>query len=172
MAAIIDPELVEATWLRVAALAPGEVLKLQRRAGKSQPEVVGFVIGFTSELSPGATGLALYVMDVVHEIFRSAPVKQIKKVKDSSIIRHWNASQQALPLALNQSAGPPALAEFVASSSEPAVMQYVVEALTDLEQEDPVPLDPEELGHLLAVLRTVVESLHQACRPQLRDKSI
>ena len=165
MAAIVDPEFVEGTWLRVGAAAPRDMLKLQKQVGKCQPEVAGFVIGFTSELSPEAAGLALYVMVVVHEIFRSAPIKQVKKVKDSSIIRHWHLSQQALPLFLEQAAGPSALTEFVASSSEPAVMQYVVDALTELDQEDPVPLDPEELGHLLAVLRTVVESLHQACRP-------
>ena len=51
------------------------------------------------------------------------------------------------------------------TSAEPAAFEYVFDAFTDMEQEDPVALSDEELEQLLAVLRTFVEGLHHACTP-------
>ena len=48
-----------------------------------------------------------------------------------------------------------------ASSSEPAVLRYILDALTE-EDDDPVELSDEEFWHILRVLKTVVDCLHGA----------
>lgn len=45
-------------------------------------------------------------------------------------------------------------------TAEPHVMRYVVDALTEEPDEDPA-LTVEEFWHLFAVLKTVVETLHE-----------
>lgn len=162
MAAIIQPELVESTWQHVGALESRAVLKIQQQAGKFQPEVVGFVLGFTSELRGEAMGIALYAMLVVLEMFRAAPVRKIVKVKDSTILRHWRENQRIL--STTSESGAPALAAVAASSTEPYVVQYIVEALTDREQEDRPLLTDTEIRYVLSILKTASDSLHDACR--------
>ena len=165
MTAFVGPELVERTWQRLGALPAPEMVKLQHQSGKLQPELVGFVLGFSSALSTEAVGLALYVMIVVLEMFRTASVKKMRKVNDAAIMRLWHESQKAVKESLDAPSGTDSLTVLLAGSSEPAVLEYVFDALTDTEQEDPVALSAEELEHLLAILRTFVEALHQVCRP-------
>jgi len=50
-------------------------------------------------------------------------------------------------------------------SQEPAVLRYVWEALVkEPPQEGGLALTEAELGHLLVVLKTVVDALHEASR--------
>ena len=152
------------TWRRLGALPRRDMLALQRQSGKLQPELVGFVMGYTSHLSPEAAGLALYLMVVTIEMFRSASRRKMRKVKEAAIMRLWRESEEAIrqSFAPNTAADP--LSLLVASSSEPAVLEYVFDALTDTDDEDPVELSAEELEHLLAVLRTLSEGLHLGSR--------
>ncbi len=164
MTAFVDQGVVERTWRRLGALPARDMLKLQRNAGKLQPELVGFVLGFTSDLRAEAAGLALYVMIVVLEMFRSASRKSMRKIDELAVMRLWRESQQAIAGSLNAPGGSDPLSALLAESSEPAVFEYVFDAFTDMEQEDPVALTDGELEQLLAVLRTFVEGLHHACR--------
>ena len=53
----------------------------------------------------------------------------------------------------------------VGMSQEPAVLRYVWEALVkEPPQEGGLALTEAELGHLLVVLKTVVDALHEASR--------
>jgi hypothetical protein len=47
----------------------------------------------------------------------------------------------------------------------PAEIRYVFAALTDDDPSDAVRLTDEEFWHLLAVLKTVVETLHEVSEP-------
>ena len=136
------------------------MLALQRQSGKLQPELVGFVLGYTSRLSPEAVGLALYLMVVTIEMFRSAAPRKMRKIKDAAIMRLWRESEEAIRRSLAPDTDADPLSVLVASSSEPAVFEYIFDALTDTEQEDPVELTADELEQLLAVLRTLCEGLH------------
>lgn len=163
-APVVSPELVDATWRRVATLSPSEALGVQQRSGKLQPEIVGFVIGFTSDLRPDAVGLALYVMLVVVELFRTAPVRKLVKVRDSTISRHWTANAGLVREARGRDPNPTSAATLARDVSEPHVFHYVIEALTEENPDDPVALSADEAWHLIAVLKTVVDSLHDGCR--------
>jgi hypothetical protein len=166
MSAIVSPEIVERTWQRLGALAPKEMLKLQRQSGRLQPELVGFVLGYTSELSPDAVGLALYVMVVVLEMFRVTPRCHLRKVPEQTILRLWPESQTLIQASLDSDGDP--LEALLAASTERAVFEYVFDAFTDTERDDPVSLDADELETLLAILRTFIEALHGASSPAPR----
>jgi hypothetical protein len=161
MTAFVDQGVVERTWRRLGALPARDMVRLQRQAGKLQPELVGFVLGFTSGLRAEAAGLALYVMIVVLEMFRSSSRTSTRKVDELAVMRLWRESKASL----DAPAGSDPLSALLADSSEPAAFEYVFDAFTDMEQEDPVALTDEELEQLLAVLRTFVEGLHHACSP-------
>ena len=94
MSAIVSPELVEQAWQRVGALDAPEVLKLQNRSGGFQPELVGFVLGFTSKMSPQGMGIALYAMLVLFEMFQRVPATTFSKVKDKTIMKLWRANAE------------------------------------------------------------------------------
>ena len=164
MTAYVQPDLVQATWQRVGALSPAAVLQLQNGAGKLQPEIVGFVIGFTAELRPDAVGLALYVMLVVLEMFRVAPVRKVVKVRDSTISRHWHANRQLLQALRDTGGTIVALPEAIPATVERNVLRYVVEALTEGDPEGGLTLSDDEAWHLAAVLKTAVDALHDGCR--------
>jgi hypothetical protein len=161
---IVQPELVEATWRRVGALGPSAALKLQQDSGKVQPEIVGFVIGFTNHLRPDAIGLALYVMLVVLEMFRADRGRRLSKVREAVITRHWEANRQWASEVRATGLSVESLGDTVAPTTEPHVFRYIVEALTEENQDDPVSLSDEEAWQLVAVLKTVAESLHDARR--------
>ena len=160
MPPFVDSELVELTWRRLGELPPRDMLALQRQSGKLQPELVGFVLGYTSQLPPEAIGLALYLMVVTIEMFRSASPRRMRKVKEAAIMRLWRESEEAVRRSLAPETDADPLSILVESSSEPAALEYIFDALTDMEQEDPVDLSADELEQLLAVLRTLSEGLH------------
>src|SRR5258705_13490046 len=129
MAAFVSADLVEQAWRRVGALDAPEVLRLQNRSGKFQPELVGFVLGFTSKMSPEAMGIALYAMLVVFEMFQRAPATSFGKVKDAAIMRLWTSNRQLSAELLANAFDRDLMTEFVTGSAEPAALQYVVDAL-------------------------------------------
>jgi hypothetical protein len=104
-------------------------------------------------------------MIVVLEMFRSVSAKSMRKLDELAVMRLWRESRQAIRTSLDAPAGSDPLSELLADSSEPAAFEYVFDAFTDMEQEDPVALSEAEFEQLLAVLRTFVEGLHHACSP-------
>ena len=152
---------MEETWQSVAVMSPNEVLRRQGLCGKEQQELTGFVLGFISDLPPEAAGLALYVHFVVIEAFRRTKA-QFRKIKPGKIERTWKdnfafvnglkrAGHSRRPFHLKGD-----------SSSEPAVLQYVIDALTEQDDEDPVELAELDFWHILQVLKTVADCTHDA----------
>lgn len=153
---------VEITRDRVDALPAHQLAALERRAGKAQPEVVGFVIGFTSELRPDVAALALYLMTTLVEMFTTAPVKRLIKVRDSTIMRHWQANVGYLRALVDGVAEHPTLR---ALSLEPAAFDYVTEIVfEDPRLDGSLHLDGEEAALVTIILKTAIDAMHDACR--------
>ena len=163
MPALITPELMEETWQSVATMSPKELQKRQGLCGKEQQELTGFVLAFTSDLRPDAMGLALYVQFVVIEAFRRTKI-QFRKIKPGKIQRTWTdnfgfindlrqAGYTSKPFQLNPG-----------GLSEPAALQYVVDALTEQDEEDVIEFDENDFWHMLQVLKTVIDCMHDAPR--------
>ncbi len=163
MAAIVSAETAEQAWQRIGALDEPSIVELQERSGKFQPELVGFVLGFTHELSPEAMGIALYAMLVIFEMFQRG-VPRIKKVKEQTILRLWHENRHATSELVAAEFDNDLMQVFIADSVEPAALQYVVDALVDV-QEESGDLPPVEVAHVLAVHKTVIDALHNAARP-------
>lgn len=160
---LVSPDVAEQAWKRVGALDEAAALELQQRSGTFQPELVGFVLGFIHNLSPEAMGIALYATLVVFEMFQRA-VPRIKKVKERTIVRLWHENRRAVDDLFASEFDEDLMTAFVSDSAEPAALQYVVDAMVDA-QDDSDELEAEEVAHVLAVLKTVIDALHQAPRP-------
>jgi hypothetical protein len=160
----ISAELVTETWQRVGALSPREAERRQRQAGHFQEQVVGFVIGYLAEDRPDVIGLGLYVMLVILEMFQAAPGIRIRKVRVREITDRWAHNRKLATKLSGRGRLDPAAAAVGELSHEPHVFRYLLEAIGEDNQEDPVPLTNDEYWHLAAVLKTVLDVVHGACR--------
>jgi hypothetical protein len=158
MAALVSEELMEQTWRRMGGISRAEALRLQKACGKEQEELTGFVIGYTASLSPEAVGLALYAHVVIAEAFRRTGAK-FRTIKPGKIMRTW-AQAKELVASLEPLGRPPA-DQHAQATSEPAVFRYILGAM-DPDQEAPVELTDDEFWHMLCVLKTVSDCLHDA----------
>ena len=163
MTALVSTRVMEETWRAVGALSEREIRKRQGLCGKEQKELTGFVLGFTSDLREEALGLALYAHFVVVEAFRRSGAA-FRKIESGNIERTWKDNfgfTNDLRVA-GYTRSPFQLQEDL--SSEPAAMQYVIDALTEEDSDDPVRLTDQEFWHVLQVLKTVTDCMHEASR--------
>jgi hypothetical protein len=161
MGAIVDAQVMEATWKAVGAMSEAQIRHTQALCAKQQQELTGFAMVFTSDLPAEAIGLALYVSLVVMEAFRRSGAR-FGKLKPAKIERAWNASVGFVGdlRAAGHSQAPFQLNPDLVS--EPAVMQYVIDALTEQDPDDPVALSDEAFWRILQVLKTVADCMHLA----------
>jgi hypothetical protein len=163
MEPLVSAQLVEDTWRAVGAMSDNEIRRRQALCGKEQQELTGFVLAFTSELPPEALGLALYVHLVVIEAFRRSGA-QFRKLKPTRIESTWRDNFgfiNDLKTAGHRRAAFQLRPEL---ASEPAVMQYVIDALTEESEDDPVSLSEDDFWRILQVLKTVADCMHSACK--------
>jgi hypothetical protein len=160
MSQLVSSTLIEETWRSLGASSEASIRRLQQQCGKDHEELTGFVLGFTSELRPEALGIALYVHLVVAQAFRRCGVK-FRRIRPGRIERTWAASSTFIDQ-LKAGGHPRAALPIEAGSpSEPAVLRYILEALTE-QDDDPAELSDEEFWHIFRVLKTVVDCFHDA----------
>lgn len=158
---LVSPTLMEATWESICAAAPDEARRMQKQCGKDQEELTGFVLGFTSELGHEALGLALYMQVVVAQAFRRSGAK-FKKVKPGKILRAWEENFAVIDELKAQGRTRAPFVFPAHLTSEPAVLQYVVDALTERDPLDAISMTEDEFWHSLQVLKTYCDCLHDA----------
>ncbi|MGQ0752674.1 MAG: hypothetical protein ACT4PS_19305 [Betaproteobacteria bacterium] len=152
---------MEETWKSVAVMSDAELRRKQGLCGKEQQELTGFVLAFTSDVSPEALGLVLYAHLVVIEAFRRSGA-EFRNLKANRVEDTWKgnfafindlkaAGHRRAPFQLS-----PKL------SSEPFVMQYVIDALTEQDESDPVALTDDDFWRIMQVLKTVADCMHFA----------
>ena len=161
MAPLVSSAVMDETWRVVGGSSAGEIRRMQKQCGKDQEELTAFVLAFTSDLRPEAVGLTLYVHLVVAQAFRRCEVK-FRRIKQKTIERTWkdnfafindlksagySRSHFSLPAHL---------------TSEPSVLQYVIDALTEEDDDDPVTLTEVEFWQILQVLKTFADCMHDA----------
>jgi hypothetical protein len=155
---LISEALMETTWRRVASSSPGEALLLQKACGKEQEELTGFMIGFSSDLRRDAAELVIYFHVVLSEAFRKSGAK-FRKITPGKIVRTCEQAKETLaPL---EALGPAAAEKHAELTSEPAVFRYLVSAMTE-DSDDSVRLADDEFWHILHILKTVSDCLHDA----------
>jgi hypothetical protein len=137
--AYVSQTTIEAVIDRLDRLTPAEIQALQTRALQRQPELSAFVLAYTEDVGEDGAGLALYVTLVLSEAFRASFRDECERLGASANGNILTAEGEAL--------------------------RYVFAALTDDDPSDAVRLTDEEFWHLLAVLKTVVETLHEVSEP-------
>ena len=160
MTQLVSDALIDETWRAVAGSSPVAIRQLQKQCGKDHEELTGFLLGFTSELRPEALGIVLYVHLVITHAFRRSGAR-FRRIRPGRIERTWAAAAEFVDQ-LKAGRHPRATIPSEAlSSSEPAVLRYILDALTE-QDDDPTELSEEEFWHILRVLKTVVDCLHDA----------
>lgn len=125
---------------------------------------MAFLIAWNSEQRSEVLGLGLYLALVILESFRRGPVRKIKRVKERRILRLLRENQDliaGLPDSPEEGSATLMDPEVV---SEPAIMEYIVSALAEA-PEDPdevLNLSDDEFWHLVLVLKTFTDALHEA----------
>ncbi len=159
----ISEEIVDTTWREVAGFSAGDARREMEEAAKQQPDLLGFVFGFTQECRPEAHELAVYLYFVIYRIFQKATRAKIRPIKASKILRRLERNEELLvslekahPLFLEKAA-------LTEASGQPFVVKYLVEAIVEAPQgDDPVDLTEEETGTLFLVLKTVIDVLDES----------
>jgi hypothetical protein len=160
---IVSAALMGKTWQSVAASSPKEILRLQKQCGKTQEELTGFVIGFTSDCSEDAVGLAMWIHLVVMQAFLRSRMK-LKRIAPARIERTWRENEGLFNSALSGPISDPYTVLVQSETSEPAVLRYIAEALTEDDPDDPIDITDAERLHLMRILKTVTDCLHEAAR--------
>lgn len=158
---LVSTSLMEATWQRVGGSTGREAQRLQQATGKEQEELTGFVIGYSSRLGEDALGMVLYLYVVIAEAFRRSGAK-FRKVTPAKILHAWDSAEK-MAAALKQG-GRYEAEQHAESTAEPAVFRYVVEAMNEESNSEPVYLTDEEFWHILCILTTASECLHDATK--------
>jgi len=114
-------------------------------------------------MSPQGIGIALYAMLVLFEMFQRVPATTFSKINDKTIMKLWKTNAELTSELLANDFDLDLMTQFVAGSAEPAALRYVVEALVDV-QEESGELPPEEVAEILAIHKTIIDSLHAAAK--------
>jgi hypothetical protein len=154
---------MEETWRAVGAMSEAEIRRRQGLCGEEQEELTGFVLAYTSDLPPEALGLALYAHLVAIEAFRRSGVR-FRKLKPARIEQTWKENFGFINDLRAAGHGHSPFRLSAELASEPAVMQYVIDALTEETEDDPVALTDEDFWRILQVLKTVADCMHSARR--------
>lgn len=163
MGPLVTAELMEESWRAIGALSDGEIRKRQQLCGKEQEELTSFVLAYASDLAPEALGLALYAHLVVVEAFRRSGAR-FRSIKARTIEDTWKANFGFIN-GLRAAGRPEAPFQLDPDlSSEPAVMQYVIDALTEQNEDDPVGIGDDDFWRTLQLLKTVADCMHSARR--------
>jgi len=157
----IPDEIVDRVVERISGLDDESIRALMKRSGPFQPELTGFVLASTLDSSDRARALAAMGMMTAFEAFRDGYVKT-RKARERLVRRRFDDARGVVAELADEFRDPRYVTCVDLSSSEPAVM----DALLDLadppsEPEARSDEDQEEHWHLLTVLYTVVETLHE-----------
>jgi hypothetical protein len=160
---VIPEEMVEETWEEIAGFSQSRAKKEMTTLGERQPELLSFMMEFTQDLDEEVQGLAIYMFFVVCRMFEKASAKEIKKISSQQIIQCFESNEE---LVSRLEGIHERFLERIAETqvlAQPYVMKYVLETLFEApEEEDPIALTDENIGHLFLVFKTVVDSLDQA----------
>jgi hypothetical protein len=160
----IPEHVIDATWRSVGALEPGTLRRIQKSSGRDQEDLMAFVIAWNSEQRSEVLGLGLYLALVILESFRRGPVRRVKRVKERRILRLLRENQvliAGLPDSPEEGSAILMDPEIV---SEPAIMEYILSALAEAPEdpEEMLDLSDDEFWHLVLVLKTFTDALHEA----------
>lgn len=155
----IPEGIVEKTWQEVAGFSPDKAKREMTKIGNIQPELLAFVVESSKEVGQEVRETAIYMFLVVYRMFQKTHGK-IKKISSEEIIKHYEHNEGLMG---RLEAADEKFLDRIASvqtSKQPHVVNYVVDALME-EDEDAVALTEEQEGFLFLLLKSVIDVLDQ-----------
>jgi hypothetical protein len=151
---------VEKTWQQIAKFTPDRVNKEMIAMGKSQPDLLAFLMAYTDDLQQEVKELAIYIAFVVYKMFFDSSGK-IPRISSKEIMDRYDENislmeslEGAHEKFIDRSAR-------VQVSNQPYVMEYVLEALMEDAEEDGIDLTEEDIGSLFMLFKTEIEVLEK-----------
>ncbi|MBI4682916.1 MAG: hypothetical protein HY757_07435 [Nitrospirae bacterium] len=158
----LSEELVDETWESFAGYSDEQAYEEAQMVGKSQPEILAFIMEMTEDLDQVIRELAVYMFFVINRMFQNGYGKKIGKISSDEIIACYEDNEKLL-----ESLGGAHEKFFesiarVQMSSQPFIIRYIVETLFEADQEeDPILLGEEDMGYLFLLMKTVVDVLNK-----------
>jgi len=159
---VISEKLVEETWQEVAGFSPNRGRKEMAKLGEKQPDLLSFMVTFTQDLDQEVKELAMHMFFVVYRIFEKGSKKKIRKMSAKEIIESYETNEK---LVEKLEGVHEKFLERIAKTTlmaQPYVMKYVLSALMEPDEEDPIELTDEDNGYLFLLLKTVIDLFDQA----------
>ena len=151
---------VEKTWQQIAKFTPDRVNKEMIAMGKSQPDLLAFLMAYTDDLQQEVKELAIYIAFVVYKMFFDSSGK-IPRISSKEIMDRYDEN---ISLMESLEGAHEKFIDRIARvqvSNQPYVMEYVLEALMEDAEEDGIDLTEEDIGSLFMLFKTEIEVLEK-----------
>jgi hypothetical protein len=148
---LISAEHVENTWEKVASLTPVVMNKEILAFGKSQPDHLAFTVSYTE--------LGVYLAFAIYKMFHGLQNK-IPRISSKEILACYADNEHYLQ---SLEGVHDRLLERIVKAQKPKqphVMNYIIEALMEDDEESEIgELTEEDAGFLFILLKTIMEVL-------------
>jgi len=151
---------VEKTWQQIAKFTPDKANKEMIAMGKSQPDLLAFMMAYTDDLQQEVKELAIYIAFVVYKMFFDSSGK-IPRISSKEIMAKYDEN---ISLMESLEGAHEKFIDRIARvqvSNQPYVMEYVLEALMEDAEEDGIDLTEEDIGSLFILFKTEIEVLEK-----------
>jgi hypothetical protein len=155
---LLSEGFVEKTWQQVAKFTPDRANKEMLAMGKTQPDLLAFLMSYTDDLQQEVKELAIYIAFVVYKMFLDSSGK-IPKISSREIMARYNENTRFME---SLEEAHEKFIDRVASvqvSKQPYVMKYVLEALMEDAEKDGINLTEQDIGLLFILFETEIEVL-------------
>ena len=157
---LIDDELIETTCQEVNTLDATALGTVMEGIGRSQPNLLAFVMATCEELNSEAAELGVYVFFVVYRSFELAAGVKLESASQEDVLEAEERNDALLATMGEADASFLSRVEESNFSAHPAVVQFIVDVLAGYgDEEGEKGLSGEEAWLLFYVLNTVVDVL-------------
>jgi hypothetical protein len=154
----LSEEFVEQTWQQIAGFPPERSAKEMHAMGKSQPDLLAFLLAYTEDLRQEVKELGIYIAFVVYKLFHDSAGK-IPKISSKEIMARYDENARFLEALEGTHEKIFDRIAKVTGSKQPYVMKYVLEALMEDADEESIDLTEKDIGFLFVLLKTEIEVL-------------
>lgn len=155
----IPGEIVEKTWREMVALSPDYYPKLVNKFTEEQPVILAYFLTISEEhLNEDEQHLFLYVALVVWRIMSKGEM-QLPRVTKKMIREATEKNLKMLEYLHGESESGfiETVEIMIENYNQPEVLQFVVEALIEEDEEDNGHIRNESIGMMMIYLKTVID---------------
>ena len=155
----ISGDIVENTWREMSVLSPLKYPKLVNKLSKEQPVILAYFLAVGDEfLNKDEQELLLYLGLVVWRVMSKGdtPIPQVteKMVEEAE---DKNIKMLEYLDGESESGFIDTVETIIENYNQPEVLQFVVEALIEEDEEDDANIREESIGMMMIYLKTVID---------------